>query len=209
MAARVVCISHVLGGGGEEIGRLVSEQLGFSYVNDEIIAWAAAKGGVSPAEVANAEERQSALGRILAEIGRSAIPETLALSGFARLDEDMHETSDDLRGLIQSVVAETAAQGDVVIGAHGASFALAREPDVLRVHFVASLATRLERVVESSQVDAKDAEKAIKDSDRARADYLNRFFGIKLEQPTHYDLVVNTDSLSAGQAAGVVGAAAA
>jgi cytidylate kinase len=208
MTARVVCISNVLGGGGEEIGRLVAEGLGFSYVNDEIIAWAAAKGGVSPAEVANAEERQSALGRILAEIGRSAIPETLALSGFARMDEDMHETSDDLTGLIQSVVTETAARGDVVIGAHGASFALAREPGVLRVHFVASPDTRVARVSESSHLDAKDAEKAIKDSDRARAGYLNRFFGIKAEQPTHYDLVVNTDALSPAQAAAVVVGAA-
>ena len=208
MAARVVCISQVLGGRGEEIGPLVAERLGFSYVNDEIIAWAAAKGGVSAAEVANAEERQSALGRILAEIGRSAIPETLALSGFARMDDESGETSDDLRGLIQSVVAETAERGDVVIGAHGASFALAGKPGVLRVHVVASQETRLRRLAESSQDGTKEAQKALKDSYRARADYLSRFFGVKSEQPAHYDLVLNTDSLDAEQAAEIVSAAA-
>ena len=209
MAARVVCISQVLGGRGDEIGPLVAERLGFSYVNDEIIVWAAAKGGVSPADVANAEQRQSALTRVLAEIGRSAVPETLALSGFTRLEEDADETTDDLRGLIQSVVAETAARGDVVIGAHGASFALAGEPGVLRIHLVASQETRLQRVTESSEGDAKGAEKALKESDRARADYLHRFYGVKTEQPTHYDLVLNTDALDPERAAEVIVAAAA
>lgn len=207
MAARVVCISAVLGAGGDEIGRLVAERLGFSYVNDEIIARAAEKGGVTPAEVASAEERQSALERILAELGRSAMPETLALSGFTRMEADEGEAG-DLRGLIQSVVVETASRGSVVIGAHGGSYALAGQPGILRVHVVASLETRIGRLAESSGVDAKGAEKEIKDSDRARAAYLNRFFSIKAEHPTHYDLVVNTDSLSPEQAAGLVGEAA-
>jgi hypothetical protein len=43
---RVVCISHATGSGGGEVGRLVAERLGFLYVDDEIVAQAAAKGGI-------------------------------------------------------------------------------------------------------------------------------------------------------------------
>ncbi len=46
--------------------------------------------------------------------------------------------------------------------------------------------------------------KAIEESDKARADYLKRFYGIDRELPTHYDLVVNTDVLTADQAAVLV-----
>jgi hypothetical protein len=49
MARTVVCISHAAGAGGEEVGRLVAERLGFLYVNEEIVARAAAKGGVEAA----------------------------------------------------------------------------------------------------------------------------------------------------------------
>ncbi len=37
-----------------------------------------------------------------------------------------------------------------------------------------------------------------------RADYIKRFYGIDQESPIHYDLVINTDRLSSGQAAELV-----
>src|SRR4029450_8980137 len=60
MARTVVCISHATGAGGEEVGRLVAERLGFLYVDEELVASAAAKGGIEPAGVAD-EERRKAL----------------------------------------------------------------------------------------------------------------------------------------------------
>jgi len=33
-----VCISHAEGAGGEEVGRLVADRLGFVYVDEEIVA---------------------------------------------------------------------------------------------------------------------------------------------------------------------------
>ena len=44
--------------------------------------------------------------------------------------------------------------------------------------------------------------------DAARADYLKRFYNEDQELPTHYDLVVSTDKLSAEQATGLIVAAA-
>ena len=41
-------------------------------------------------------------------------------------------------------------------------------------------------------------------SDAARADYLERFYGVEPELPTHYDLVVNTDVLTVEQAAAAI-----
>ena len=62
---RVVCISHSTGSGGEEVGRLVAERLGFLYVDDEIVAQAAAKGGVEAEEVADEERRKSIAARVV------------------------------------------------------------------------------------------------------------------------------------------------
>ena len=61
--------------------------------------------------------------------------------------------SDDLRGLIRSVIEDTAATGNVVIVAHAASLALASRGDVFRVLITASMQTRQRRLATSLGVD--------------------------------------------------------
>ena len=207
MSCRAVCISRPEGAGGARVGQLVSERLGFAYIDEEIVARAAAKGGISPADVADEERRKSALSRLLQEIGRGAAAESYGLAGPAAPSAE-GATPDAIRGLIQDAIEEIAGQGNVVIVSHAASLALSRRSDVLRVLVTASPETRAERISESRGLGAKEAEKTIKSADAARTDYLRRFYGVGSELPTHYDLVVNTDVLSVEQAADLVAQAA-
>ena len=80
MARRVVCVSQTEGSGGNQIANLVADRLGFQYVDEEIIARAAAKGGISPGDVADEEKRKSMLSRLVQEIGRGAAVESYGLS---------------------------------------------------------------------------------------------------------------------------------
>jgi cytidylate kinase len=206
VSSGVICISRAHGARGDEVGRLVAERLGFRYVDEEIVAQAAAEGGVSPADVADEEQRKSALGRLLREIAKGAAVDGYGISGVARQSEGA--TPDEIRGLIQAAIEETAARGNVVIVAHAASFALPRSPNVLRVLVTASPESRAQRLSESYGFDTETAQKAVKESDAARADYLRRFYRVDAEHPTHYDLVVNTGSLSPERAADLVVVAA-
>jgi cytidylate kinase len=101
-----------------------------------------------------------------------------------------------LRALIQKSIHETAEHGDVVIVSHAASHALTDDAGVLRVLVTASPETRSNRVAEAASLDAKKASKAVADSDAQRAAYLKRFYGVGDELTTHYDLALNSDSLS-------------
>lgn len=207
MACRVVCVSQTEGSGGTQIASLVADRLGFQYVDEEIIARAAAKGGISPGEVADEEKRKSVLSRLLQELGRGGAIESYGLSGTAELATE-GSAPDEIRGLIQEAIEETAGRGDVVIVAHAASRALSAQPEVLRVLVTASPETRAQRLSESREIESKAARRSITDSDAARADYLRRFYGVAAELPTHYDLVINTDVLSIEQAAELVALAA-
>ena len=207
MACRAVCISRAEGAGGTQVGHLVAERLGFQYVDEEIIARAAAKGDISHDDVADEERRKSVLSRLLQEIGRGSAVESYGLAGLAGLPAE-GPPPDVIRSLIQEAIEETAGRGDVVIVAHAASRALSGQPEVLRVLVTASPETRALRLSEASGIAPKEARKSIKESDAARADYLRRFYGVDAELPTHYDLVVNTDVLSIEQAAELVAQAA-
>jgi cytidylate kinase len=106
--------------------------------------------------------------------------------------------------MIEQVIRETAEQGDVVIVAHGASIPLAGRPDVLRVLVTASPETRARRLVSEGEMDDLGARKAVEESDRARELYLERFYEVGQEMPTHYDVTVNTETMTIARAARLV-----
>src|SRR5215831_21241279 len=202
MPYSVVCISRSVGAEGDQVGRLVAERLGFRYLDEEIVARAAERAGVSPEDVADAERRRSLARRLLEGMGQGGAAESYSFGGFIATGG----AYDDLRGVIREVIEESAAEGNVVIVAHAASYALGERPGVLRVLVTASAETRVGRLTESG-LEPKEATRAVKDSDAGRADYLRRFHQVDAEQPEHYDLVVSTDRLDVEQAAGLVVAA--
>ena len=203
MARTVVCISHAAGAGGEEVGRLVADRLGFLYVNEEIVARAAAKGGVDAADVADEERRKSLAARALNAIAQGG-GEAWALGAVGPLSSREELDSDDIRSLIRETIEQTAARGKAVIVAHAASYAIGHGDGILRVLVTASPETRTTRVAEAEGLDQAGAARALKESDAGRADYLKRFYDVREESPTHYDLVLNTDALSIEQAADLI-----
>jgi cytidylate kinase len=198
----VVCISHQDGAHGQEVAVRVAESLGFRLIDEDIIAQAAVDAGVDHEVVADVERRKSALVRLVEGLGTTGMGTTyVAPPNIASQDQP---ASDELRGLIRSVIEETAGKGSAVIVAHAASLALAEREDVLRVFVTASPSTRAERLASTLSVDVKQAGRAIKRSDAERADYIKRFYGVGAELPTHYDLVINTDRLAPDDAAGLI-----
>jgi cytidylate kinase len=202
-APATICISHATGSGGEEIGRLVAEQLGLRFVDDEVISEAAEWAELDPAFVADAERRRSLAARLLGGIGGHGAPRLPTGDTGRALPSD-----GDLRALITSAVGSFAREGGAVIVAHAASFTV--DPGTaLRVFVTASPSTRTGRIASARGISGSEADQAVRHEDAGRADYLKRFYGIDRELPTHYDLVVNTDALSPVAAAAVVAAAAA
>jgi cytidylate kinase len=198
MDCTTISISRTLGAGGEEIAHAVAEKTGFRFVDDEIIARAAEKAGVSPETIARVERSPSLIDRILKHLGSTAIEAGQGPYTPIVIQDETYE------GLIAQVIREAAQVGKVVILAHGGSIALGDDPGVLRVLITGSIESRVARY--SSLTGMKDAEcrKAIHKSDGERADFLRRFYNVVEEQPTHYDLVINTDRISADAAASLI-----
>jgi cytidylate kinase len=199
-------VSHATASGGDEIGKLVAERLGYLYVDEEIVARAAAEGGLEPRDIADEERRKSFANRVLNTLAEGGGDAWTFSTPIATTMEGMRPA--DIRDLIRETVVQTAARGNVVIVAHAASFAVDPSPGTLRVLVTASPAIRAKRMVETGGLDDALAERTIKDSDAGRRDYLKRFYAVDRESSTDYDLVVNTDQLSFDQGVEIVLSAA-
>jgi cytidylate kinase len=181
-ARRAICISSEPGAGGAEVGRLVAERLGLRYVDEEIVLRASAAGAVPEIELVGVE--LGSTGPALPPVGPAANERYVAL--------------------IKDAVQAEADAGDVVIHAHGGSILLGGRPGVLRILVTASPQTREQRIAAETGVSEHHARHFVRESEFGRADYLRRFFGVERELSVHYDLVVNTDAVSVGEAAAAI-----
>jgi hypothetical protein len=209
MTREVVCISRTLGAKGDVVGRLVAERLGFRYVDEEIVVRAAELAETEPAVVAAAEHRPPWHERFLAKLAQAAeLARSAPPPSDGRPASAVRPAPGDTRALIRTAIVEVAKGGRAVIVAHAASHALAFVEDVLRVLVTASGETRSRRVAAAEGLSAADAAAAVAASDTERRDYFRRFYDVKEELPTHYDLVVNTDVLTPEQAVELIVCAA-
>ena len=201
MECKLVCISSDDGADAFAAAAEVADRLAWSLVDEDIVSRAAQEAGVKPDVVADVERRKSLVERLLDNVSTSGA----SMAYVPSLAESMSSPrSDVLRGMIRSVIEEVAARGSAVIVAHAASLALGERDGVLRVLITASPATRARRLAAELDVDEKEATRMLARSEANRADYIKRFYGVADESPVHYDLVINTDRLSAPEAAELV-----
>ncbi|MGI8926554.1 MAG: AAA family ATPase [Tepidiformaceae bacterium] len=200
MAKKVVAISRAMGASGEEIAQAAAKDLGYRYVDDEIISSAAQAAGVAPGVVGEVEHTKPLIARILESMAVSSagVGEIGGMGNIAGALPML--PSKGFEKLIQQVIRQVAEEGNVVLVAHGASIPLAGMAGLLRVLVTASPDIRAARIDESNAMGAAKARKVVDDSDRQRAEFLRRFYGVKQELPTHYDLVLNMDTVSVADA---------
>ena len=175
---------------------MVADSLGYRFVDEEIVQQAAEANGVSVEELVDVERRTRVIDGLIRNLTVAGGAAGLMVTGAVTAELSVGNDPKSLRSLIQKSIHETAERGDVVIVSHAASYALAGRDDVLRVLVTASTETRAARAARDGSLDSKKAAKAVVDSDAARASYLRRFYSVGDELATHYDLALNSDSLS-------------
>jgi Cytidylate kinase-like family len=150
MASDVICVSSDDGAQALSAATEVAEKLGWRLVDEDIVSRAAVEAGVDRHVVADVERRKSVVERLLENLSTSG-----ALIAYVpALAESLRgPRSDELRGLIRSVIEEVAQQGSAVIVAHAASLALGEREGVLRVLITASPQTRARRVATTLELD--------------------------------------------------------
>ena len=92
-------------------------------------------------------------------------------------------------------ILRLAGLGRAILVGRGASLITARLPNVFRVRLVAPLAARIRHAAEYYHLSEAEADMLVREKDKARRRYLRRYFNAKIDDPTLYDVTLNTGRL--------------
>ena len=179
----IIAISRQTGAYGENIAAELSHLTGFPLVDKEILEAIARDFGVQRRVVELMDER-----------AQSELESWFEGMMTGRIID----SSDYLRALAKTIGA-ISNYGEMIIMGRGANVILGPEKS-FRLRVIASLESRIKRISEQMNIDTDKAGATVTADDSARAAFMKKSFGVDPDDPSHYDLILNTDRFSVADA---------
>lgn len=173
----VVFVSSLPFGGGERLARELAKKLGYGFLSREDV-------------VARANEAGIPVGKLeVAMVKKPAVQERMA------------RLRDRYLALATSVIAERAAQENIVYAGRAGHLLLPGVAHVLRVRVVPEPAQRLDNVMQRLKLPREKAQKFLEEVDEDVRAWVHFVHGVELDDPANYDMVINLEHLSLANAA--------
>ncbi|OGR27896.1 MAG: cytidylate kinase [Desulfobacterales bacterium RIFOXYA12_FULL_46_15] len=106
-----------------------------------------------------------------------------------------HLWPDEYSKLLLKIIGTIGKHGRAVIVGRGANFVLTRI-NALRIRIVAPFEIRKEYIMKTRGLSAEDAKKYVISTDSNRNAFVKRYFNYNISEPSYYDMVLNTGTLS-------------
>ncbi len=182
-----ITISRQMGSGGSHIGRKLASNLGFKYVDREIVRQVANHLKEEESLLIERDERiMSPWERILNAFSLCA-PETGHVPPVRSiLDEDLFAVE-------AMIIRKIASHGSAVIVGRGAFHILAKDPGLIKVFLHASPEFRIRRVMDIFHItDYEKAKTLTENSDKQRGKFIKSIARIEWMNTTNYHLSIDT-----------------
>jgi cytidylate kinase len=222
----IVTIQGQIASGGEDMGPEIARRLGVDYIDRIIMAEAGKRVGATVEALEEKEQSVPSLGARVGHLFQRAL-EHSAYSGTGgdpffgigmdallttpypeeppELVDQPHQVDDErFFQVISEVIHDLASDGNVVILGRGANLILSDTPKALHVGVVAPLPFRINRFMRREGITQAEAERGLAEQEKARADYFERHFKVRYNDPTLYHLIVNPAHLGLQSATDLV-----
>ena len=188
-----VTISASYGAGGSLIAPMVAERLGVPLLDRAISGAVATQLNVSIKEAEAGAPNRSFVERLLTFMSPLA-SDTLGTPADMNATTGLSDEAALFRDEAERIMRAAFATGAVVLGRAGAA-AFRDAPDILRVRLFGPVSARAERVRDGRHLDLAAAVKELKQVDSARNQYVNRLYRISVDDPTVFQLQLDSTAL--------------
>ena len=195
-----ITISRQFGCGGAKVGQLVASQMGFYYADRKVLHAAAESLGITAENVASQSDRIKSFWEKIGALFAHNLNETPYTAPPLRPVTD--ERLFDLEGRI---IRELADREDCVVVGRAGVHVLRDYPGSVHVFLHAPEKFRAMRIMDIYGIPTEAKSLAmIRESDRARQEYLNRMARYDWIHATHYHIVLDTSTIPFEQAAKLI-----
>lgn len=181
----IVALERQYGSGGREIGKKLAQTLDIPFYDQELLALAAKKSGMSEEYFQNVDETST--NSFLYSLMSGAY-----MAGNPMDPTNAMPVNDKLFLLESNLIREIAQKGSCVIIGRCADYILQEDPDMISVFVHADLEDRKRRAIEEYGEDAERIEEILKRQDKRRVSYYNFYTTQKWGQARNYDLCFNS-----------------
>lgn len=185
-----ITLSREPGSGGKLVAREIADRLGLDLFHREIIQ-----------EMSESAQISARVLETLDEKGLSVLDDWIST-----LVNEKHLWPDQYLRHLLKVVGAIGKHGRAVIVGRGANFILPSE-ETFRVRVVSPQVKRFQNVAHDFGVSLEEARRRVLRAESDRRAFVRKYFHADIAEPTNYDLVINTGTLSIDAAAeAIVGA---
>ena len=192
-----ITLSREAGAGAVTIARLVAERLSAIEKDGESRPWAVFDANLDE-EVLKDHHLPEKLARFMEETARPPVDAAVAeLLGLVPSPWTLVQ-------LTTETILRLASLGHVIVVGRGGNIITARMPQVFHVRLVAPWTARVEHLAEQNRVSQAEGARIAKSRDQARRAYVRRYFTAEIDDPTLYDLTINTSRFGFTDSADVI-----
>ncbi len=177
---QVICISDGTHGGGRELAERLAEKLGCGWLSREELIEAAVGDGIQ-------------VGKL-----EMAMIKPLAFSEYLAIQKE------HFRAFSTAYLCDRVADGRLVYHGRMGHLLLPGVSHVLRVRVVTDQERRIRTVMKSMGIERSKARKYIEQVDEDHRHWARSMYGISVDEPSNYDIVVNLEQLSVENAASAI-----
>ncbi|WP_419659222.1 hypothetical protein Dvar_81080 [Desulfosarcina variabilis str. Montpellier] len=195
----VITISRQFGAGGVTLGKMVADELGYTFADSDIIQRVAKEANVSTNWVESFEkEAGSKLSRFVSSMVSKRWLDRILGDERGYLDEQIY------LDYLVLIIAQFADEGDVVILGRGSQYILNDHPDAFHVLLVDDLENRINFMMKQYDLSRKKAERMVENEDQRRINLYKRLGKSDFESPRLYHLVLNMGKTDLQTAKGMI-----
>ena len=182
----VITISRQFGAGGKTIGKRVADELGYTFVDEDIIQIIAEKAKVSPGWVLSVEkEAGGRLSRMVNRMVSMPLVERILKDDYGYIDEQIYID------YLLIIISQMAEDGNVLFLDRGSQYILNDHPDAFHILLLNSFENRVKFMLERYNMTAHQATKVVKSEEKRRISLYRKIGKQDYEQPALYHLVMN------------------
>ena len=191
----VITINRELGSGGRTVGRKLAEKLGVEFCDKLVVKGLQKEYNLSFEEI---ERQKGESSSWWTEVKRAlnVAPGMVGSVGYAEAmnNEGMYPpTTKEMFKTETKMLQDIAEQESLVVAGRSGFYIFRNHPNHLNILIQASMEQRIKRVIKKRNISREEALNIIKEVDKGRESYINKYTGTSRYDTRNYDLVMTAD----------------